>query len=395
MSSGFHAKIIAPDAIRFEELPPLALYIHIPWCIRKCPYCDFNSHEARDDIPERAYVEALLLDLQQAIPQIWGRKLHSIFFGGGTPSLFSAESIDNVLSAVRALIPQMPYAEVTLEANPGTFEVAKFGDYKAAGVNRLSLGIQSFDDASLQALGRVHDGAQARSAAVSARTLFDNINLDLMYALPGQDVPAAVRDVKMAIDVQPAHLSHYHLTIEPNTAFASAPPVVPSDDLADDMQTQCTALLNAHGYRQYETSAYATQGFQAKHNLNYWTFGDYLGIGAGAHSKLSFRDRVVREARFKHPKRYIAAAGDDPVEARHELKRRDLVAEFMMNALRLTDGFSTSLPSARTGLAAAAFERGLQLAEARGFIERDLETIRPTLLGQRFLNDAALVFMSA
>ena len=292
----------------FKVLPPLSLYIHIPWCMRKCPYCDFNSHESRGAVPEAEYVDALVADLEQALPLVWGRKVYTVFFGGGTPSVFSSAAIDRILSSVRARVPLAADAEITLEANPGTFEAAKFEAYRAAGVNRLSIGIQSFNPRHLTALGRIHDDLQARGAIEIAQRYFDNFNLDLMFALPGQSPREAQEDIEQALSFEPPHLSVYHLTIEPNTYFHRHPPVVPDDDAAAAMQDATEALLEGAGYEHYETSAYARPGKRARHNLNYWCFGDYLGIGAGAHSKLSFPERIVRQARYRQPREYMERA---------------------------------------------------------------------------------------
>ncbi|MCX7152042.1 MAG: radical SAM family heme chaperone HemW [Proteobacteria bacterium] len=379
---------------RLEVLPPLALYVHIPWCVRKCPYCDFNSHEAKQAIPEEAYVNALISDLEAALPQIWGRRVYSIFFGGGTPSLFSAQSIETLLTAFRARLPLAADCEVTLEANPGTFESDKFRDYRAAGVNRLSIGIQSFNPRHLKSLGRIHDDAEAHRAVEIAHRHFDNFNLDLMYALPQQTPEECMSDVGMAIACGTQHLSLYHLTLEPNTPFHRTPPALPDDDSAALMQEAIEAALGAAGYRHYETSAYARAGRESRHNLNYWRFGDYLGIGAGAHSKLSFSDRIIRQMRWKHPRTYLEQAGQGRhVQEESVVGRTDRVFEFMMNALRLTDGFLAEDFVARTGLPLAAAERGLAEAETRGLIRRDAAHIAPTELGRRFLNDLLGLFL--
>jgi len=381
---------------RFAALPPLALYVHIPWCLRKCPYCDFNSHEARGDVPEERYVEALITDLELALPSIWGRKVVSVFIGGGTPSVFSAAAIDDLLAAIRARVPVVPDAEVTLEANPGTFERAKFAGFFAAGVNRLSLGIQSFDARHLVAIGRVHDAEEARRAAESALTIFGNVNFDLMYALPQQTLVDAERDVSEALAFSPPHLSFYHLTLEPNTLFHRYPPPLPDDETAADIEDAVHAKLGAAGYQHYETSAYARSGRQCRHNLNYWRFGDYLGIGAGAHSKLSFADRIVRQVRYKQPNQYMeAVAARDPLLEENPVTRADVGFEFMLNALRLTDGVPAALFAERTGYPLAIVQRELATAEARGLIERDPTTIRPTALGRRFLNDLQQLFLKS
>jgi oxygen-independent coproporphyrinogen-3 oxidase len=398
---------ITSATLALTALPPLSLYVHIPWCVRKCPYCDFNSHEikgphVRDDTAflnlesglERRYIHALIADLDRALPQVWGRPVYSIFFGGGTPSLLSARGLDELLSAIRARLPLAPDAEITLEANPGTFEARKFAEYRSLGVNRLSIGIQSFNPAHLGALGRIHDVAQARAAIEIAQSSFDNFNLDLMYALPGQTVAQAVADIDTAIGFLPAHVSAYHLTIEPNTLFHRHPPDIPDDDVSADMQQAIETLLADAGYRHYETSAFAQSGREARHNLNYWTFGDYLGIGAGAHGKLSFADRILRQMRYKQPREYMEKAeAGMAVQQEQAVAVNDLPFEFMMNALRLTDGFELSLFAVRTGLSLHALRKELREAESRGLIERDHLRLQPTLKGQRFLNDLLQIFL--
>jgi len=374
--------------------PPLSLYIHLPWCVKKCPYCDFNSHTAQG-IPEAAYIDALLLDLERALPDIWGRRIHTVFFGGGTPSLFSADGIDRILTGVRTLTQLMPGAEVTLEANPGTVEAAKFAGFRAAGVTRVSLGIQSFNPRHLKALGRIHDDTEARRAAELAATHFDTFNLDLMFALPGQTLAEALADLDTALSFQPPHLSAYHLTLEPNTPFGhTAPPNLPDDDLAADMQLAIEARLQEAGMQHYETSAYARPGHASRHNLNYWQFGDYLGLGAGAHSKLSFHDRILRQMRVKHPQQYMAAvqAGAHIADTR-TLTRGDLPFEFMMNALRLNEGVPAALFEERTGLPLVVCATALEQARKKDLIERDATWLKPTLRGQRFLNDLLELFL--
>ncbi len=380
---------------RFAALPPLALYVHVPWCVRKCPYCDFNSHEARGDVPEDAYVDALLADLEFALPAVWGRRVGSVFVGGGTPSLFSAAAIDRLLAGIRARVPVAPGAEVTLEANPGTFERRKFAGYFAAGVNRLSLGIQSFDGAQLQALGRVHDADEARRAAEAALTIFDNVNLDLMYALPGQTPGQARADVAAALAFAPPHLSFYHLTIEPNTRFHAAPPPLPDEDATADIEDAVHEALDGAGYAHYETSAHAKVGRQCAHNLNYWRFGDYLGIGAGAHSKLSSADRIVRQLRFKQPKQYLeGVAAGRPLLEEAVVARTDVGFEFMLNALRLTDGVPSALFAERTGYPLSLVARPLARAVERGLLDADPAVLKPTALGRRFLNDLQQLFLA-
>jgi len=386
-----------PASPQLAAPPPLALYVHFPWCVRKCPYCDFNSHalrESDDAIPEAAYLDALMADLEGALPQVWGRRVHTVFIGGGTPSLLSAGGLDRLLTGIRTLLPLDPLAEITLEANPGTVEAGRFRDYRAAGVNRLSLGIQSFDDAQLARLGRVHDAAQARAAIEIALAHFERVNLDLMYALPQQTVEAALADVEIALAFGVSHLSCYHLTLEPNTPFHHRPPPLPDADAAADMQDAIEARLAAAGFVHYETSAFARSGEQCRHNLNYWRFGDYLGIGAGAHGKLSSHEAIVREMRHKSPARYLAAAATrDFVHERRIVTARELPFEFMMNALRLTGGFPRALFAAHTGLALAAIEPQLTEARRRGLIEITAEDIRPTERGRHFLNDLLELFL--
>lgn len=387
---------LRPGTLQLPSLPPLSLYIHLPWCIRKCPYCDFNSHEmALGGMQEQRYLDALMADLEQALPLIWGRTVHSIFIGGGTPSLFSPDAIDHLLSNVRARLNLTPACEITLEANPGTFEKDRFRAFRGAGVTRLSVGVQSFDDASLQAIGRVHDRAQALAAVEEARDAFDTFNLDLMYALPGQTMAALEQDVRTALALSPPHLSIYHLTIEPNTYFAKFPPSIPEDDLAYAMLDRITELTAEAGLGRYEVSAYARAGHRCFHNLNYWQFGDYLGIGAGAHSKLSFPHRVVRQVRFRDPRAYMdhALAGH-ALAQEEEVIRSALPFEFMLNALRLKDGFVLQDFSDRTGLAITAIQRPLEEAERKGLIERDLAHVKPTVRGFNFLNDLQSLFLA-
>lgn len=382
------------QAVNFQALPPLSLYIHIPWCVRKCPYCDFNSHEGRDDIPEQAYVDALLRDLESALPLVWGRKVYSIFIGGGTPSLLSGAALTRLLTEVRMRLPLAHEAEVTLEANPGTVEADKFAAFRDAGVNRLSLGIQSFNDAHLQALGRIHTADEAKRAIEIAQQHFDNINLDLMYALPYQTREQALLDVRTALSFAPQHLSCYHLTLEPNTLFAHQPPPVPDDDTSSEMQQGIETLLAEHGYAHYETSAFAQPNRQSRHNLNYWQFGDYLGIGAGAHSKLSFHDKVIRQARHKQPQAYMEGeAQGAQIQTEDTLGKDDLAFEFMMNALRLNDGFAEALFQERTSLPLLLIRRELEQAEQRGLLLREAGRIAPSETGKRFLNDLLEIFL--
>ena len=368
--------------------PPLSLYVHIPWCVRKCPYCDFNSHEQRGEIPEREYIDALVADLEASLPDVWGRRIHSIFIGGGTPSLFKPSSIDHLLTAVRTRVHVNAEAEITMEANPGTFEAERFKAFREAGVNRLSIGVQSFDDDKLAAIGRIHGGAEARRAVASAIEVFGNVNIDLMYALPEQTPEQSAADIREAIAFGAPHISAYHLTLEPGTPFHRNPPSVPEDDAAADMQDSLEAAFAAAGYEHYETSAFAKAGFRSRHNLNYWTFGDYLGIGAGAHAKVSFLEAIRREVRLRQPQAYMRAAlsGKALLEAR-EVAEAELPFEFMLNALRLVEGFPIALFAERTGLAMLAVEPQMKEAEALGLIARDHEWVRPTDKGRRFLND--------
>jgi len=386
---------LQPGALNLTALPPLSLYVHWPWCVRKCPYCDFNSHEAKGELPEQAYLDALRLDLEQSLPLIWGRKIHTVFIGGGTPSLMSAAGLDRLMSDLRTLLPLELDAEITMEANPGTFEAERFKSYRESGINRLSIGIQSFNPAHLKALGRIHDGDEALRAVEIAKNTFDNFNLDLMYALPSQTLAEARRDLETALSFAPPHLSLYHLTMEPNTVFAKFPPALPDDDLSADMQDMIAEVTGTAGYDHYEVSAYAQPGRRARHNLNYWKFGDYLGIGAGAHSKLSFPHRVLRQARFKQPASFIEAAKrGNPVQEEHEIGRADMGFEFMLNTLRLTGGFDPNLFGERTGMNISAITKALNEAEAKGLIYRDHKLIKPTELGQRFLNDLQEMFLA-
>jgi len=375
------------NSVEFRVSPPLTLYVHVPWCVRKCPYCDFNSHEANGGIPERQYVDALIADLQSALPLIWGRPVVSVFFGGGTPSLLSPAAIDELIAAFRALAMLSPEAEITLEANPGTVEAEKFAGFRAAGINRLSLGIQSFNDDHLAALGRIHGASEARRAAQLAGEHFASFNLDLMYGLPGQTRAQALADIETALGFSPPHLSCYQLTLEPNTRFAAFPPALPESDLCADMQEAIEERLAAAGYANYETSAFARSGRQCRHNLNYWHFGDYLGIGAGAHSKLTLHDRVLRQMRWKHPNTYLDKVGvGSPIHEESEVPASQLPFEFLMNALRLAEGFHPALFEARTGQPLAAIMPQLRAAEAENLLTVGPERIAPTLKGRRFLN---------
>ncbi|ARV18466.1 Oxygen-independent coproporphyrinogen-III oxidase-like protein [Curvibacter sp. AEP1-3] len=385
-----------PGSLQFSALPPLSLYVHLPWCIKKCPYCDFNSHEqAKDGLQEKRYIDAVIADLEAALPLIWGRNIHSIFIGGGTPSLFSPESIDRLLGDIRARLRLEADCEITMEANPGTFEKDRFKAFRGAGVTRLSIGVQSFNDTHLKALGRVHDRAQALAAVEEAAASFDTFNLDIMYALPGQTQAQLDEDLATALQFQPPHISIYHLTIEPNTYFAKYPPQIPEDDTAYAMLDRITEATAAAGMDRYEVSAYARQGHRCFHNVNYWQFGDYLGIGAGAHSKLSFAHRVVRQVRFRDPARYMEQAlAGHAVAQDDEVARADLPFEYMLNALRLRNGFGLRDFTERTGLAITAIQKGLEEAERKGLIERDFARVRPTVKGFDFLSDLQEIFLS-
>ena len=384
-----------PGSLQFAALPPLSLYIHLPWCIKKCPYCDFNSHEMRaTEMPEQRYIDALMLDLEVALPLVWGRTVHSIFIGGGTPSLFSPDAIDRMLSGIRARLKLEAYCEITLEANPGTFEKDRFRAFRSAGVNRLSVGVQSFNDDFLKTLGRVHDRKQALAAVEEAAQAFDTFNLDIMYALPGQSLAELKADMATALSLSPPHISIYHLTIEPNTYFAKFPPVIPEEDTAYDMLDLITDITGEAGLHRYEVSAYARDGHRCAHNLNYWKFGDYLGLGAGAHSKLSFAHRVVRQVRFREPGLYMEKAlAGHCLAIDEEVSRADLPFEFMLNALRLKDGFGLQQFGERTGMAITAIQKGLEEAERKGLIERDFSRIKPSVRGFDFLNDLQSLFL--
>jgi oxygen-independent coproporphyrinogen-3 oxidase len=391
------AHYMRPGSLQLAALPPLSLYVHLPWCLKKCPYCDFNSHEMRSvDLPEQRYIDALMADLEAALPLVWGRTIHSVFLGGGTPSLFSPQAIDQLLSGIRARLRLEADCEITLEANPGTFEKDRFRAFHAAGVTRLSVGVQSFNDGFLKALGRVHDAAQALAAVQEAVQLFDSVNLDIMYALPGQTLADLKQDMETALAQGPSHISIYHLTIEPNTYFAKFPPVIPEDDLACDMLDLITEMTAAAGLSRYEVSAYAKPGQRCRHNLNYWQFGDYLGLGAGAHGKISFAHRVMRQMRVREPRQYMeqALAGHCLVQD-EEVSRADLPFEFMLNALRLKDGFELQQFTERTGLAITAIAQALEVAERKGLIERDWVRAKPSARGFDFLNDLQSLFLPA
>lgn len=388
-----------PGVLQLNALPPLSLYVHLPWCIKKCPYCDFNSHEFREGADsvstQDAYINALFADLEASLPLIWGRSIQTVFLGGGTPSLFSPEAIDRLVGGIRARVRLAPDAEITMEANPGTFEKDRFKAFRQAGITRLSIGVQSFDNAHLKALGRVHDRDQALDAVTEAAQVFDTFNLDLMYALPGQTLEGLTQDIQTALGFAPPHISIYHLTIEPNTVFAKFPPILPEDDLAYEMMDRITELTGLAGLNRYEVSAYAKPGHQCAHNLNYWQFGDYLGIGAGAHSKLSFAHRVLRQVRYREPALYMQQAiKGEPVTQSTEVSRQDLPFEFMLNALRLRGGFDLADYVDRTGLAMSSIQKGLQEAEKLGLIGCDLRRVWPTEKGFDFLSDLQAHFLS-
>jgi putative oxygen-independent coproporphyrinogen III oxidase len=393
------SRYLRPGTLSLGESPPLSLYVHLPWCIAKCPYCDFNSHArpeaAAGGLPEQRYLDALIADLEAALPQVWGRPVLSVFIGGGTPSLFSPDGIARLLADIRARLPLLPGCEITLEANPGSFERERFRAFRAAGVTRLSVGVQSFDDAMLETLGRVHDGAQARAALAEAAAAFETFNLDLMYALPGQSLAALQADLDTALSFDPPHLSIYHLTVEPNTRFALAPPPgLPDDDLASDMLDLIIARTADAGLQRYEVSAFARRGHRCAHNLNYWQFGDYLGIGAGAHGKLSYPHRVIRQVRWREPQTYMdRALAGQAMSNDDEVPRAQLPFEYMLNALRLREGFALADFAARTGLPISAIAQPLAEAEGRGLIERDFVRVWPTARGFDFLSDLQALFL--
>nr|WP_239056511.1 radical SAM family heme chaperone HemW [Wenzhouxiangella limi] len=378
-------------------MPPLSLYIHFPWCVAKCPYCDFNSHALNGELPEDRYIDALLADLELELPRVWGRPVHSIFLGGGTPSLFPAAAMDRLLSGVRARLTLAPDAEITMEANPGTIEHDRFEDYRSAGINRISLGIQTFSDRHLKTLGRIHGGDEARRAIAAVRAAgFDNFNLDLMWALPDQSLDEAVNDVEQALAYAPAHLSHYHLTIEPNTVFAARPPTLPDEEAAWDMQEACGQRLAEAGFDQYEVSAWARPGAISRHNLNYWRFGDYLGIGAGAHGKITLpaEDRIVRTRRKSHPRPYLKALEDASFMAEEKtLSAEDRIFEYFLNRLRLGEPFDVGEFSALTGIAASQVTPRLDRALALGLLERSGERYSVSARGNRYLNDLQVLFL--
>jgi|APCry1669188910_1035180.scaffolds.fasta_scaffold09186_3 oxygen-independent coproporphyrinogen-3 oxidase len=388
----------SPNKITLAALPPLALYIHFPWCEKKCPYCDFNSHQVKDGVrgfDEERYIKALIADLETELPRIWGRQVHSIFIGGGTPSLLSPKGMDDLLSAIRARVNLEPSAEITMEANPGSVEADKFAAFAKSGINRVSLGIQSFQDEQLKALGRIHNGEEAKRAIAIAVKNFKSVNIDLMYGLPNQSLRAAKADIETALSFKTPHLSLYNLTLEPNTYFANFPPKLPSEDEIDAIFEQNLELLTAAGYKRYEISAYAKKDQECKHNLNYWRFGDYIAIGAGAHGKISFPDKVTRQVRERHPETYMQAMegkGNALIESR-DVSAKDLPFEFMLNTLRLTDGVETKTFSERTGLPLHVISKGLEEASKKGLLDNNPTTLKATDLGLRYLNNLQEMFL--
>ncbi|WP_274571631.1 radical SAM family heme chaperone HemW [Neisseria leonii] len=388
--------ITLPQPARLSILPPLSLYVHIPWCIQKCPYCDFNSHTAKIRPDETAYIDALLTDLESELPHIWGRPVETVFIGGGTPSVFSAAAIDRLLNGIRARLPLQPGAEITLEANPGTFEREKFAGFRQAGVTRLSIGVQSFHNPSLHALGRIHNQTEALRAIEEAVKLFEQVNIDLMYALPNQTVQAAVRDVETAVQSGVSHISAYHLTMEPNTPFGHTPPAgLPQDDAAQDIEDAVHGTLRLAGFEHYETSAFTRNGHYCRHNLNYWQFGDYIGIGAGAHGKISKHNGIERTVRRRHPNDYLAAVAADAASAaeRRSVAAADLPFEFMMNALRLSNGVPADWLRQRTGIPPAAIAAEIKQAVSLGLLDSDPARFAPTEQGRRFLNNLLQCFL--
>lgn len=385
-----------------KALPPLSLYIHFPWCEKKCPYCDFNSHQIKDinanstqGFDEVRYINALIADLETELPRTWGRQVHSIFIGGGTPSLLSPEGMDRLLSSIRARVYLEPNCEITMEANPGSVEAKKFAAFAKSGINRISLGIQSFQDDALKTLGRIHNGDQAKRAIEIALQHFASVNLDLMYGLPQQTLEAAKADIETALSFKTPHLSFYNLTLEPNTYFANFPPQLPNEDEIDSIFEQNLALLENAGYRRYEVSAYAKKNQECKHNLNYWRFGDYIGIGAGAHGKISFPDRITRQVRERHPETYMQAMeskGNALIESK-EIATKDLPFEFMLNTLRLTDGVDTATFSERTGLPLNTISKALNEASQKGLLDSNPSKLKPTTQGLRFLNNLQEIFL--
>jgi len=394
MAESLIDRYLRPGTLQLGAPPPLSVYVHLPWCLKKCPYCDFNSHENRGELPEAQYLDALIADLESSLPLVWGRRIVSIFIGGGTPSLFSAAGIDRLLSDIRARLPLEPGCEITLEANPGTFETERFHAFRAAGITRLSVGVQSFDDAALQRIGRVHDAKQARAALSEAKAAFATFNLDLMYALPGQDLAALADELDAALSFEPPHLSIYHLSIEPNTAFAARPPALPDDDSASEMLDLVSERTAAGGLNRYEVSAFAQSGHRCVHNVNYWQFGDYLGIGAGAHGKLSFPERVLRQVRWREPAMYMAKAlQGQAMSNENEVTASELPFEFMLNALRLREGFELSLFAERTGLGVQVIEPAMEKAAQRGLLLREGTRVMPSAHGFDFLSDLQQMFL--
>jgi putative oxygen-independent coproporphyrinogen III oxidase len=385
-----------------KSLPPLSLYVHIPWCIKKCPYCDFNSHQIKppnkdqtENFDEARYIKALHLDLQSVLPKVWGRRIQTIFIGGGTPSLLSPEGLEQLLSNIRALLPINPDAEITMEANPGTFEIEKFKSFSRSGINRISLGIQSFNNEKLKALGRIHDANQAEQAIQAACKLFDQVNIDLMYALPQQTIEEAIADIRKAISFKSTHISLYHLTLEPNTLFAKYPPEVPDDDQAFEMLDVLMDELSLAGYQRYEVSAYAKPGQRCQHNLNYWQFGDYIGIGAGAHGKISAHNQIARQMNERHPETYMASIeenGHALIEERI-LTQDDLPFEYMLNVLRLIEGVPSDQFEQRTGLNWAKINPMIQKALQKGLLDADPRTLKSSRLGMQYLNDLQMLFL--
>lgn len=385
-----------PSNSLLQTLPPLSLYIHVPWCIRKCPYCDFNSHEASGDIPEQRYLSALQADIEQALPDVWGRQVHTVFIGGGTPSLLSADAIDRLMAMLRAHFNLWPDAEITLEANPGAAEASRFKAYATSGINRISLGIQTFDDLLLKKLGRVHDGFQARRAIEMATAAVDRVNLDLMFALPGQSLAACMEDAREALSYGTEHLSIYQLTLEPNTVFAKFPPHLPDEDLAVEMEEGIESLLGTAGFERYEVSAFARPGARSRHNVNYWQFGDYLGLGPGAHGKVSFPDRIQREVRLRNPESWMQACeqrSGAQIAEKKDVPRSELPFEFMLNALRLREGVALELFYERTGLGFRDIEKSLVLARQKKLLTTDPTRLRATDAGWRFLNELQSIFL--
>lgn len=395
---------VLATAPTLTALPPLSLYIHFPWCEKKCPYCDFNSHQIKDagngakvaqGFDEARYIKTLIADLETELPRIWGRQVHSIFIGGGTPSLLSADGMNELLSAIRARVNLEPDCEITMEANPGSVEAEKFAGFAKAGINRVSLGIQSFQDQQLLALGRIHNGEEAKRAIAIALQHFKSVNLDLMFGLPNQSLEAARSDIETALSFKTPHLSFYNLTLEPNTYFANFPPKLPSEDEIDAIFEQNLALLEAAGYRRYEVSAYAQKDQECKHNLNYWRFGDYIGIGAGAHGKVSFPDKITRQVRERHPETYMRdmeTKGNALIETR-EIPVKDLPFEFMLNALRLTDGVDTVTFAERTGLPLNVVSKGLDEASKKGLLDSNPNKLKATEHGLRYLNNLQEMFL--